>query len=289
MDLLREDFCLKILLEVSGIRRSSYYKWKKNINVLTKRKQANLNISERIKLLYVKHKGCYGVDRMTHALLNDYKLVVNHKHVYRLMKEHGYLAVIKPKKYFKQPQRRHSGVNILNRNFQASYPFDKLATDVSVIKKSGKSIYISPIKNLCTNMIEGWDISYNGSLKIAINPLLSIKDKALPEGTFMHSDQGGLYTSGVFKKILEENNFIQSLSRKGTPIDNSPMESFFGTLKSEMLYNPLIKLHNDIETVAAIEEYFSYYNNDRIQKKLGYLIPAQYKEIRLKKYQQDTK
>jgi putative transposase len=221
--------------------------------------------------------------------LNDYNLVVNHKHVYRLMKEHGCLAVIKPKKYFKQPERKHSGTNILNRNFQASYPFDKLATDVSVIKKSGKSIYISPIKDLCTNMIESWSISYNASLNITIAPLLSIKDKALPEGTFMHSDQGGLYTSGIFKKMLEENNFIQSLSRKGTPIDNSPMESFFGTLKSEMLYNPLIKIHNDIEMVAAIEEYFSYYNNDRIQKKLGYLTPVQYKKIQLEKYQQDTK
>jgi putative transposase len=188
IDMLRKDLCLHILLKVSGIKRSSYYKWKNNVNVLTKRKQDNINTSEKIKILYAKHKGRYGVDRMVHALLNDYNLVVNHKHVYRLMKEHGCLAVIKPKKYFKQPERKHSGTNILNRNFQASYPYDKLATDVSVIKKSGKSIYISPIKDLCTNMIESWSISYNASLNIAIAPLLSIKDKALPEGTFMHSD-----------------------------------------------------------------------------------------------------
>lgn len=226
---------------------------------------------------------------MKHALLNDYNLVVNHKRVYRLMKEHSCLAVIKAKKHFKQPERKYSGVNIINRNFEASYPFDKLATDVSVIKKSGKSIYISPIKDLCTNMIESWDISYNASLKVAINPLMSIKDKALPEGTFMHSDQGGLYTSGVFKELLESNNFIQSLSRKGTPIDNSPMESFFGTLKSELLYNPLITINNSIEMVNALEEYFNYYNNDRIQKKLGYLTPAQYKKIQLEKYQLENK
>ena len=79
---------------------------------------------------------------MTHALIDDYKLVVNHKHVYSLMNEYGCLAVIKPKKFFRQPKRRHSGINILNRNFEASYPFDKLATDVSVIKKVVKvSIY----------------------------------------------------------------------------------------------------------------------------------------------------
>lgn len=121
-------------------------------------------------------------------------------------------------------------------------------------------------------MIESWDISYNATLRIAVNPLLAIKDNALPEGTFVHSDQGGLYTSGVFKEILEANNFIQSLSRKGTPIDNSPMESFWGTLKSEVLYNPLIKI-----------------NNERIQKNLCFMTPTQYKKIQLKKYKQDYK
>lgn len=205
------------------------------------------------------------------------------------MKEHLCLAVIKPKKYFKQPKRTHSGVNILNRNFVASYPFDKLATDVSVIKKSGKCIYLSPIKDLCTNMIESWDIGYNASLKVAIAPLLAIKDKAIPEGTYMHSDQGGLYTSGVFKKLLEENNFIQSLSRKGTPIDNSPMESFFGTLKSEVIYNPLIKINNDVEMVNVITDYLNYYNNDRIQKKLGYMTPSQYKKMKLEEYHREMK
>jgi len=82
-------------------------------------------ISEKIKILYAKHKGRYGIDRMTHALFNDFKLQVNHKNVCKLMKEHGWLAVIKAKKHFKQPERRHSGINILNRNFKASYPFIK--------------------------------------------------------------------------------------------------------------------------------------------------------------------
>lgn len=67
-------------------------------------------IYEKIKILYVKHKGRYGIDRMTHALFNDFKLQVNHKHVYKLMKEHDCLAVIKAKKHFKQPERRHSGI-----------------------------------------------------------------------------------------------------------------------------------------------------------------------------------
>lgn len=167
--------------------------------------------------------------------------------------------------------------NILNRNFIGNYPFDKMATDITEIKKSGKTIYISPIKDFYTNMIESREISYNATLKTATNPLLKIKDKALPEGTFLHSDQGGLYTCPLFKDILAENNFIQSFSRKGTPIDNSPMESFFCTLKSELLYNPLIPITNDIDMVNKINDYINYNNNDRIEKKLDYLTPAEFK------------
>lgn len=265
-------------MDISGIKRSSYYKWLKNYDKITTRQKEDVLIIEKIKFLFEKHKGRYGVERMTKALHNDFKLAVNHKRVYRLMKENGYLSIIKAKTQFKQPTRKHTGPNILNRDFRASCPFDKMATDVSVIKKSGKSIYISPIKDLYTNMIESWNIGYKASLDIAIKPLLEIKDKAIPEGTFMHSDQGGLYTSGKFKEILETNNFIQSLSRKGTPIDNSPMESFFSTLKSEVLYNPLIKINNDLEMIEILNEYIDYYNNHRIQKKLGFLTPAQFKE-----------
>jgi transposase InsO family protein len=71
------------------------------------------------------------------------------------------------------------------------------------------------------------------------------------------------------------------MSRKGTPIDNSPMESFFSTLKSEVIYNPLVKIENYEELVKEVEEYFEYYNNKRIQKGLGYLTPKQFKEKEL--------
>lgn len=198
------------------------------------------------------------------------------------MRENGYLAVIKAKNKKKYKKTEEASENILNRNFSGSCPYDKMATDITEIKKNGKIIYVSPIKDLYTNMIESWVVSYNSTIKTATTPLIQIKDKALPEGTFLHSDQGGLYTSPVFREILKDNNFIQSMSRRGTPIDNSPMESFFGTMKSELLYNPLIKIENDTELVNMINDYINYYNNERIQKKLGYLTPAEFKIRSLK-------
>jgi len=188
-----------------------------------------------------------------------------------------YLAVIKKKSKGKYKKTEKAKENILNWNFYASCLFDKLATDITEIKKSGKTIYLSPIKDLYTNMIESWEISYTATIDAAIKPLLKIKDMVIPEGTYLHSDQGGIYTSKVFQDLLIGNNIIQSMSRRGTPIDNSPMESFFGTMKSELIYNPNIKIVDDKDLIEKINEYIHYYNTERIQKKLDYMTPAEFK------------
>lgn len=223
----------------------------------------------------------YGVERMTNALKQSKKIFCNHKKVYRLMAENGYLSVIKPKKNYTKPGKPHPKHNVLKRNFTTSCPYDKIATDVTEISMFGKKLYISPIKDLHTNMIESKEIGEHATLVMAMKMIEKIKDKSIPEGTIFHSDQGSIYNSLVFQKYLEDNNFIQSMSRKGTPIDNSPMESFFSTLKSEVIYNPLIKIEKFEDLVKEIEEYFEYYNNKRIQKGLGYLTPKQFKEKEL--------
>lgn len=198
------------------------------------------------------------------------------------MKVNNLLAVIKAPKIFNKPGEPHPKHNVLKRNFDTSCPFDKVATDMTEIKHKGKKIYISPIKDLNTHVIEANEVGYSPSIAIAVQMLEQIKDNSIPEGTIFHSDQGSVYNSLQFQKILEDNNFIQSMSRKGTPIDNSPMESFFGTLKSELLYNPLIDIKN-CDMIEEIKNYIDYYNNKRIQKSLGYLTPMQFKQKQLEK------
>ena len=231
--------------------------------------------------MYIKHKGRYGIERMTKGLRIEKNIHCNHKKVYRIMKESGYLSVIKPKKNYAKPGKAHPKHNVLKRNFTTSCPYDKMATDVTEIKMFGKKIYISPVKDLHTNMIESKEIGKHATLVTVMKMIEKIKDKSIPEGTIFHSDQGSLYNSIKFQKELEKNNFIQSMSRKGTPIDNSPMESFFSTLKSEVIYNPLVKIENYEDLIKELEEYFEYYNNERIQKGLGYLTPKQFKEKEL--------
>lgn len=213
---------------------------------------------------------------MTHALEQEKTINCNHKKVYRLMKEYGYLSVVKRHKNYTKPGKPHPKHNVLKRNFTTSCPYDKVATDVTEIEMFGRKLYISPVKDLHTHMIESNEIGEHANLTMAMKMLNKIKDKSIPEGTIFHSDQGSIYNSPKFQKELERNNFIQSMSRKGTPI-----ESFFSTLKSEVIYNPLIEIKSFEDLVREIEEYFEYYNNKRIQKGLGYLTPKQFKEKEL--------
>ncbi|MDO5557782.1 MAG: IS3 family transposase [Clostridia bacterium] len=278
---LSKGYKIKTILKISKMAKSSYYKWKSKEEQIEKKKQKELEEVKAIKELYIEHKGRYGVDRMTNALKSDKKMKCNHKKVYRLMVENGYLSVVKRKKKYKKVGKPHPKHNVLKRNFTTSCPYDKIATDVTEISMFGQKLYISPIKDLHTNMIESNEIGRHATLEMAIKMIEKIKNKSIAEGTIIHSDQGALYNSLKYQKILEDNNFIQSMSRKGTPIDNSPMESFFSTLKSEVIYNPLIKIENFEDLIKQIEEYIEYYNNKRIQKGLGYLTPREYKEKEL--------
>lgn len=219
-----------------------------------------------------------GSERMTHEYERIYHKKYNHKRIARLMKKYGLLSVVRPKIKRYGICKSVYARNKLNRNFQASSPYDKLATDISEFKKSGKKIYLSIIKDLYTHVIEALEINYSSNLKLVIDTINQVKDKAIEYGTFFHSDQGFQYTNPIVQKILKDNNFLQSMSSKGNPIDNAPTESFFSTLKSELIYNKRITIPNDNALIQEIIDYIYYYNNERIQKSLGYLTPIEFKE-----------
>lgn len=260
---------------------SGYYKWLKNKDIIN---QKEMEVVNNLKTLQIRHKYRMGSERMTYEYERIYHKKHNHKRIARLMKKYGLQSVVRPKNRRYGISKSVYTRNKLNRNFSASSPYDKLATDISEFKKSGKKVYLSIIKDLYTHVIEAIEISYSPSLKLVVNTINQVKDKAIEYGTFFHSDQGFQYTNPIVQKILKDNNFLQSMSRKGTPIDNAPTESFFSTLKSELIYNNTISIPNDKVLIQEIIDYIYYYNNDRIQKSLGYLTPIEFK----KKYEKEN-
>lgn len=232
-----------------------------------------------IQEIFLKNKGRYGVRRIYRELLNrGYK--VNHKRVQRLM----YILGLKGK-HPKEKYHSYKGNvgkiadNIINRDFTATKPLQKWTTDVSQFNFSWGKCYISPILDMNTNEIISYDLAQSPNMN-QISGMLTKAFERFPsvKGLIMHSDQGWQYQHTYFRNKLKEHGIIQSMSRKGNCYDNCIMETFFGRLKNEMYYGYESKYKSFDEFSEAIDEYISYYNNERIQAKTKWMPPVKYRE-----------
>jgi transposase InsO family protein len=166
--------------------------------------------------------------------------------------------------------------NLLQRNFKATEANQKWVTDVTEFSLFGEKLYLSPILDLYNGEI----ISYNISSRPTFHQTNDMLEKAfikIPDGTelVLHSDQGWQYQMKRYQDLLKEKGIKQSMSRKGNCLDNSVMESFFGLLKSELLYLQTFESIDQFK--EELEEYLYYYNNKRIKGKLKGLSPVQYR------------
>jgi transposase InsO family protein len=166
--------------------------------------------------------------------------------------------------------------NLLQRDFTASKPFEKLTTDVTQFNVCDDKVYLSPVMDLYNREIVSYSISLSPNLE-QIREMLNGLFERLPDGAtpIFHSDQGWQYQHSEYQRLLKEHNIIQSMSRKGNCMDNGAMENFFGRLKVEMFYGE--KFRTVDEFVHCLEEYIFYYNNERISLKLEGMSPVQYR------------
>ena len=256
--------------------RSTYYYEISKVNAIELR---NEGLASEIKEIFEYHKGRYGVSRVHRELVNRGHNI-NHKRVQRIMHNLGLMGKRPKEKY--HSYRGEVGKiadNIIDRDFSAAAPLKKWTTDVSQFNFPWGKCYISPILDMCTNEIISYDLSLSPNLEQIRNMLDSAFEKfPSVEGLIFHSDQGWQYQHEYFRNTLKEHKIIQSMSRKGNCIDNCIMETFFGRLKNEMYYG-YEKEYDSFEAFSeAIEEYISYYNNERIQKKTKWMPPVKYRE-----------
>ncbi len=202
---------------------------------------------------------------------------INHKTILKLLNELGLKCLVRLKKY-----RSYKGEcgkiapNILKRDFTATAPMLKWATDVSEFSLFGTKCYLSPIIDLFNGEI----ISYNITSRPTYDLVGDMLDKAcenLPQATglIIHSDQGWHYQMKQYRNKLISKGITQSMSRKGNCLDNAVIENFFGILKTELLY--LQKFESMEHFIDELKEYIDYYNNKRIKYKLKGLSPIQFR------------
>lgn len=216
----------------------------------------------------------YGYPRMKIALKKE-GLHVNHKRVYRLMKEMSIQSVIRKKRRYFGKQASVIQPNRVNRQFTVEQPNRLFATDITYIRLGHQFYYLSAVQDLFNNEIVTWRISNRNDLKLVMKTVEDLHTKRDVQDAILHSDQGFQYTSKQYNKRIEQIGMKGSHSRKGNCLDNACIESFFSHLKTETLYFSECKSGEELS--QAIEKYIWFYNHERFQKKLNQCAPVEYR------------
>ena len=283
---LREKYLLKDLLKKFKFPKSTYMYWQKRFG----RKDKDETLENQIKEIR-KDNPNYGYRRI-HAMLRRFGVLINKKKVQRLIQKLK-LQVTN----FTRRSRKYSSYkgtvgkvapNRINRRFNTRVVHQKITTDSSEFKyyeydKSGnmkvKKLYLNPFLDMFNSEIISYSITTAPTLDAIITPLKEaiIKTSDCKFKRTFHSDQGWAYQLKKYTSKLSNNGILQSMSRKGNCLDNSPMENFFGILKQEIYYGNTFKSFNELK--RCIEKYIRYYNEERIKVKLGYLSPVEYRKL----------
>jgi len=261
------------LLQVS---RSGYYHWQKRRYVQRRLEE------KKLLLLLRKHynlsRGRYGLLRLTRAIRRE-GFLINKKRVYRMMRKYGIFS--RTKKKFKVTTKQNYAAtvspNILNGKFEAERLNQIWTSDITYIWTNQGWLYLAVILDVYNREIIGWSLNQRAKTDLVLNALrMAINNRKPSEGIIFHSDRGSQYTSNRFRNVLNHYGFNQSMSGKGNCYDNAITESFFSTLKKELIY--LMSFETRDMAATEIFEFIEiFYNRKRLHSALDYHSPIEFK------------
>lgn len=268
---------VKRMCEVLKVSRSGYHAW--CTRPPSQREMANQELLEQIKIVHHKSDKTYGSPRIYHALLRlGWKCSRNR--VARLMRWNGIQA--KQKRRFRTTTKRNKAhpvaPNLLKRDFTADRPDQKWLADLSYIPTQEGWLYLAAILDLYTRRIVGWSMAERMTGSLTIQALkMALHQRKPAAGLIHHSDQGSQYTDQEYQALLGVHGIQASMNGAGSWYDNAPMESFFGTLKSERVHHCTYGTREE-----ARADLFFYiearYNRRRLHSALGYLSPEAFEQ-----------
>ncbi|MFC1614914.1 IS3 family transposase, partial [Gemmatimonadota bacterium] len=231
-----------------------------------------------IKSIYLDNRKVYGCPRI-HDELRKRGIKCGRKRVARLMREDGIHSVAR-KKFKATTDSKHKypvADNVLNRRFEQEAPNRVWVADITFVWTREGWLYLAALMDLFSRMVVGWAMDERITRHLVISALRMAVVRRKPAGVELlhHSDRGSQYASGEYQKVLAANEMRCSMSRRGNCYDNSPMESFFGTLKKELIY--LKEYQTRDEARQSIFEYIEvFYNRRRSHSTLGNQSPSEY-------------
>ena len=274
----RRWYGVDALCRAMGVTRGGYWSWVQRRP--GPRQQANVVLLADIRRIHKGKRRVYGSPRI-HDHLQKTGVRCGRKRIERLMRENDIRAK-QGKKY--KPVTTDSdhnlpvAPNILNRQFQRDRPNEAWVADITYIPTEEGWLYLAAIMDLFSRRIVGWAMGDRISRHLALRALdMAAQRRRPPRGLLHHSDRGSQYASGDYQKALKKYGMICSMSRKGCCYDNAPMESWFHSLKVELVQDE--KFRTRREAMAAIFEYMEvFYDRQRIHTALGGLTPAEIEE-----------
>jgi transposase InsO family protein len=262
-----------------GVTRQGFAAWQRRQDAPSARQVADVDLADVIDDIYIGSRRSYGSPRV-HRELRNRGYRVGRNRVARLMADHGLVG-----RPGRRPRRPRTTIadptaavspNIIARDFSPAAPDQTWVTDITYLRTEEGFLYLAAIIDCYSRMVVGWAVAPHLRTELALDALNdAVARRRPPAGLVHHSDRGCQYTSSDYRKRLKELRFTQSMSRTGNCYDNAVAESFFSTLKLELVYTQRWTSHAELTT--ALFDYIEiFYNRQRLHSTIDYQIPADY-------------
>jgi putative transposase len=272
----RVAYKIKSLCEALKVSRSGYYAWKRRQPSL--RQKGDEELLRQIEEIHHQSRRLYGSPRIT-AELKRQGFRYGKNRVARVMKEHAIRAAVKKRRFRRTTDSRHPYALASNLLIDRRQTEGIWASDMTFVPTSEGWLYVAVVMKVQSRKIIGLSMSDKLSQKLASATLRDALGRGSPrEGLIHHSDRGRQYASYAYQELLREYGLTPSMSRSGNCYDNAYVESFFGTLKTELVHGE--RYRSRLEARLSIFEYIEvFYNRQRSHSALGYRSPEQYEKL----------
>jgi len=263
------------MCQVLEVSRSSYYNWlRRSVSVHQKEDKI---LVEKMRRIHKESYKTYGIRRIK-AKLNKESIFCGKNRIARLMRENVIFSRLR-RKYKATTHSNHRlpiAPNLLDQDFTADRPNKKWVGDITYISTDEGFLYLAGIEDLFQRKLVGWSLGDRINQELTLKSLKQAVGRENPdEGLIFHSDRGSQYVAYAFQEILRKYCIRQSMSRKGNCYDNACMESFFSTLKKDIIYGRRFKTREEAK-LAIIEYIETFYNCHRLHSTLGNMSPMEY-------------
>jgi transposase InsO family protein len=269
----REEFDVQRMCQVLEVSRSGYYAWVERPP--SERQERSMKLTEQIRAAHEQSRGSYGSPRVT-VDLREAGVAVCENTVAKLMRQAGIQAKVKRRYVPRTTDSAHDhpiAPNRLDQDFAAEAPDRKWTCDITYVPTDQGWLYLAVVMDCFSRKIVGWSMRDHLRSELVSEALqMAIRARRPGAGLLHHSDRGVQYACGDYRKLLAEHGIECSMSRRGNCYDNAIMESFFGTVKTELVHHEHYLTHQQARQ-SLFEWIECWYNRRRRHSSLDYLSP----------------